>query len=483
MEHADNPVKKIPGPGSRIALVPNGDENHESASGSVVELVLLATIILKARRRLFFVMAALMFIGVLAASYLRSPRYESTAKLLVQLDMQTVTLSQSDVRYNLAMKMADEAVGTQVELLRSSALIERVIDQVGENVLDGKPRTGIMALVMGAVDGIRNFGSDTLLALGLVEPMTPRQILADTIIGGLKITPVRKSQMIDISLRLKNREATQQILAALIEQHLKKLAEMEVASQSYEVYSVQAAQLKTDLELAEQAVATFKLKHGFVDLVSEKATLLQNADRLKSMLDGIQSGGGPGVALAGAADAASTDAVTGSNDLARLVSRVNELRLERTRLAAMYVPGHVKLDEVQGQLAAAEKMLANKVKWVREAAAGYLARSRVLDGIQPELNRLMREAAVREDNYKAYVKASEDRRLASAKDRRVMLMVIDPPPLPEVAVPPTRLMLVLGGLFGSLLLAALWVVFGNWWHTRVRSLAEWENTRLVQPGL
>ncbi len=477
MEHADKSLKSIPSKGNQVALV-SGSGPEQIEHYGLVDLLLAAVCILKARRKQFLLIASLIFIGVVAASYVRSPRYETSAKLMVQLDMQTVALSQADVRYNLAMKMADEAVGTQVELLRSSALIENVIDQLGENILAGKPRTGIMALVMGAVDGIKKFGTDTLITLGLVDQTSPRQALAQTIADGLKILPARKSQMIDISLRLKNREATQQILAALIDQHLKKLSEMEAASQAYQVYSGQAAQLKSDLEKAEQAVAAFKLKHGFVDLASEKTTLLQNADRLKSMLDGIQ--GGEAVSSGTSETTGANEGGTGSNDLARLVSRVNELRLERTKRAAMYAPGHVKLDEVQEQLAAAEQLLGNKVKWVREAAAGYLARSKALDGIQPEFNRLLREAAVREDNYKAYIKASEDRRLASAKDRRVMLTVIDPPPLPEGAVPPTRLMIVLGGLLGSLLLAAIWVLFANWWRSRIHSLEEWQSTRFIQ---
>jgi uncharacterized protein involved in exopolysaccharide biosynthesis len=171
---------------------------------------------------------------------------------------------------------------------------------------------------------------------------------------------------------------------------------MEATTQAYGVYSGQAVQLKAELEKAETAVAEFKQKHGFVDLAMEKATTLQNADRLKSLLDGIQGGGAePVAAPVGENESnAVAEGGTGGNDLARLVSRVNELRLERTRRAAMYAPGHVKLDEIQGQLAAAEGLLGSKVKWVREAIYRYRARSKALDAIQPEFNRLVRDASV-----------------------------------------------------------------------------------------
>jgi hypothetical protein len=177
MKQVDKPLENIVlSPGAEAGWPRSAPVQDETRS--LVKLLASSIAILKARRGLFFAVAILVFIGAVIATYAQSPKYESSAKLMVQLDMQTVALSQADVRYNIAMKMADEAVGTQVELLRSNALIERVIDQLGENVLAGKPRTGIMAFVMGIVDGAKKAGSDALIALGLVDQTSPRQALA-----------------------------------------------------------------------------------------------------------------------------------------------------------------------------------------------------------------------------------------------------------------------------------------------------------------
>ncbi len=439
---------------------PARDVIHPNSSVALIELILSSVNILKAQRRVFFAIATLIFVGAIVASYVRSPKFEARAKIMVQLDMQTVILSQSDVRYNLAMQMADEAVATEAELLHSSDLIERVIDQVGENVLDGKPKKGMVALVMGVVSGITSFASDTLTGLGLLNHQSPRQILAQKIIGGLKILPVRKSQMIDISLRLKNQQATQIILAALIEQHIKTLAKMDSASLAYSIYREQASQLNSELKDGEQAIAQFKVKYDFVDLSAEKATLLRNIARLTAVLDGLQSNSG-------------VDLAENSNDnFARLVSRVDDLRIESERRSALYQSGHVKLDEINMQLKMADQLLAKKVTIIRKAVAGYQARSKLLDAVEPEYNRLLREEAVREENYSAYLKASESRRLASDRSRKTTLTVIDPPSVPEAAIAPTRLVLILGGLFGGLMLATFWILFSNWWSTRIRSMRE-----------
>lgn len=434
---------------------------------TILQLIVESLAIIRANRKLYIKVALLVFVGAVAAAYAKSQKYESSTKVMVQLDMQTVALSPADVRYNLAAKMADEVVGNQAEMLRSRELIDRVIDQLGEGVLDGPPKSGFVGAILNTVKGIQKLGGETLIFLGLAERTSARSNLVQTISKGLKVLPARKSQMIDISLRLKNREAAQNILATLIASHQKKLAEMDAISQAYEVYNSQANQLKSELEKAERAVSAFKVKHGFINLASEKATMLKNADRLKSLLDGIEGGNTPEPEAVEDGDAINPiqDGV-GGNDLARLVVRVNELRLERTRRSAVYADGSVKLDEIQTQLAAAEQLLNNKLKWVQSAAQKYHARSKVLDALQPEFDHLTRDVAMLEDSYRAYIKATEDRRLSAAKDRRVLLMVIDQADLPESPVAPTRLMIVLGGLFGSLMLAAAWVLITNWWMNR-----------------
>lgn len=434
---------------------------------TLAQLVADAGRILRKKYRQFFIVAALIFLGVLLVAYGRSQKYESNAKLMVQLDMQMVALSQSEIRYNLATKMADEVVGNQVEMLRSRELIERVIDEVGVNVLEGPPKSGFVGFVLNTVKSVQQFGTDTLIFLGLAEATSARSNLVNTISDNLKVLPARKSQLIDISLRLKNREAAQKILSTLLRLHTQKLAEMDATTQAYSVYNEQANQIKSQLENAVTALSNFKIKNGFVDLATEKVTMLKNADRLSALLDGIEGGDISSISSTEDSDLDSPlQTSIGGNDLARLAGRVNELRLERSRRGAVYVNGNIKIDETQAQLSSAEKLLAEKIRSVRAAANNYRARSKFLDSLQPEFDRLTREVNMTEENYKAYVKSTEDRRLSTAKDRRVLLTLVDQANLPEGPVAPTRLMIVVGGFFGSLLLAALSVLVANWWLKR-----------------
>lgn len=431
----------------------------EQSHQNLFDYCALSYRIVKARAKTFWIIAAIIVLGVIAAAYGRSPKFETRAKLVVKLDLQTFVLSQSEVRYNLATKMADEAVGTQVELLNSSALVQGVIDELGEDILDGKPKTGLMAAVFAVINGVRDATSSVLVGLRLVNELSPRERLAKTISMGLKVLPARKSQTIDISLRLKNREAAQKILTSLINLHLQKLRVIENNPSSSANYSAQSAELRTDLAKREAAVVQFKQQYQFVDLEKEKLEALDNYQRLKNTLDGVLDVNiSTEIQLPVTAGPAAASIGGGTDDAAELASRVNQLRIELQGRSAIYAAGHVKLEEIQDQLKITEQLLNKKIRNIIASANRYWERSRTLDALTPEYNRLRREVEVHEELYRNYLKATEAQRLANIKDLHPEMLIIDPPNLPEAPAGPSRLMVVLGGILAALVFAALGVL-------------------------
>lgn len=424
--------------------------------------------LLAANARLYWACVALVLLGAILAAYGRSPKFETSAKLMVKLDLQSITLSPAEVRYNLAHKMADEAVGTQVELLNSSDLIQSVIDEVGENVLEGKPKTGLVALIMKGIKGVQNTLADALVSLRLVEPLSPRQQLAKTIRLGLKIQPARKSQTIDIRLRLKNREAAQTILTSLIHQYQQKQRTWDSNPQEQQEQQHHLAQVQQQLAEKEAAVYAFKQQHGFIDLEQEKTNALTHYQHLRSTLEGVISLAQikPSPA-AGASSASGKTPLTGTNDAPELASRLSLLRIELQGRSAIYAAGHSKLTEISDQITLTENLLTAKINALNTATLHYLALSQRLDGLTPQYQNLQRAVEVQQQLYRTLLSATEAQGLTHTKDSQPDILIIDPPHLPEAPVGPSRLILVLGGLGGGLALGVI-VVLGLTGYQRKR---------------
>ena len=110
--------------------------------------------IFAAHRRLFFVTFACVAFGAVAGTYLKRQYFESNTRLLVNLEQRDVSLSQSEVRNELALRAMEEAVATQAELLRSKEIIGMIVDQFGADIVEGpKPTSWIGRAISAFVKG------------------------------------------------------------------------------------------------------------------------------------------------------------------------------------------------------------------------------------------------------------------------------------------------------------------------------------------
>lgn len=425
------------------------------------------------RRRLFLLTFACVALGAVAGTYLKRQHFESKTRLLVKLEQRDVLLSpQSEVRYELAHRAAEEAVATQAELLRSDENIAMLVDQLGPDIVEGvKPTSwfgkALSALVKGTVAGVQ----DSLAAVGLVTKLSPREAAIETIRRNLAIYPVRRAQLIEITFQARRSEAARQVLDTLISLHLAKLADLNASGERYEFYRKQSEQLASNLHEAESNLARFKMKHNVIDLRTEKAVLLQKIERLTSLLEGAQPGAA--IDLSAAVTARETDAGKpetrestaplmdpaagiGSNELSQLITVLNQLRLERARRGTLLVASDPRIQELDSQIALAESVLTRQTAQIVKLVTGYKARLALLDRIEPEQQKLQRDVAMREENYRTYVRATEDRRISQEQQNRVILQIVDKPSLP-IKPFPSRHLLLLAGL-GVALVAAIAVL-------------------------
>src|SRR5579864_1839889 len=98
-------------------------------------MIELARIVETLRRRswLFIVTFLLILVAIVAGVQRKELRYESVAKLLVNVDSLRLSVSRADVKYDTAMAQAVEAVTSQAEILSGESLIGELVDRKGED--------------------------------------------------------------------------------------------------------------------------------------------------------------------------------------------------------------------------------------------------------------------------------------------------------------------------------------------------------------
>jgi uncharacterized protein involved in exopolysaccharide biosynthesis len=243
------------------------DISESFDSSSLIQQVVLA---FNGNRRLFFQAFLITFIIVVAAAYIKRPSYEASARLLVKLDQRDVSFSQAETRYQIAAKMADEAVATEAELLGGISLITEVVDMLGSDVFKSRKSDNIFLSTLSSLySGLQNSVMNALSSLGLITSMSPRDQAIMNIKNDFKVFPVRKTQVIELVFRNKDPTATEKVLSTLINLHIKKLAELNSYSEDYEFYQRQTKMLKGEVGIASDTLFKFKSLHHLVDLQAE----------------------------------------------------------------------------------------------------------------------------------------------------------------------------------------------------------------------
>jgi uncharacterized protein involved in exopolysaccharide biosynthesis len=439
---------------------------------------------LRRRWRVVAIVFTVVAVGAVAGAYLTRHSYGSTARLLVKLEQRSISLSQSEVRYEQASKVAEEAVATQAEMLSSPENIRKVIETLGPGVLEPPPPTSwfgiaLRTVVQGTADALEG----GLAGLGLVTRLSKQEAAIEYVAKNIRINPVRRTQIIEVSFRSRTPQAAHRVLDELIGLHMAKLAQVNAFSEGYGFYRKQADELLSGLRVSEAELAQFKRRHAVIDAPAEKAMLMQKIERMTSSLEGSLPHHAVDAAPVPVGTAAGSDAGSGrglvmpirdtranlaGNELSQMVARLNELKLERIRRIALYEPTTPMVQEIDNQVVSLERMLDSEVRQMRSLINAYKARLAALDGAEAELFRLQRAVTIGEGNYKTYLQAAEDRRISEQEQGRTVVMLFDKPSVAARPLPPSRLVILLTGLGFALAAALAAGVMAEWADRRRR---------------
>lgn len=433
---------------------------------TVVNLLL----ILRQRRRLYTIFFVVLLIGGMAAVYLKRPSYESTAKLLVNMEGLGVSLSKSETPASGPQVQAVEAVTSQIELLTSSDLIAEVVDRIGpERFSDPMPRNPMVRFAVQALGATSRGLAHALSSLGLIQEISERDALIEMLGNSLRVFPVRQSQVIVVSQRWRNPAIPPLVLKTLLELFAEKSEKINATRSEYALFSDQVKQAADALNNAEAEAREFERKHNTADLAREKQMLLDRIDRLSSVMSGTGSSTVPATNPVANSDKLNDAGV--SEQLTQLRSRLYALNEERAKLSATFTPAHRVVKELERQIAETKAALAAENAALTRTIEASRTRLAVLLDAEQGNNRIQRNIEIATEAYQTYRKVAKDRQNMLAHEMIVHIQVIDPPTLPFRAIGPSRLIWALAVLLLSTIFAALAVLVVNFLTARETALS------------
>ena len=441
------------------------------------------------RRKLI---GSIFLIGIIAAiiySWLQGPSYRATAVLIVGSARAHIPVSPDANSMPMVEQVTEQDLNSEVALLKSDSLVREVLQPYADRLAREAPPsflTEVFELPSRVYDRMHG-----------VAPVSPFEKWVRRTARQIAVTPVAKSDLIEVSYRAGRPEWAAEFVNQLVLRHVQRAAELDQQSEAQKFFENQRQLLGQRLGDAEGARRVFSEREGIDSVPEQRTQLHARLAELQSALakaDADLSEGrareqflqkelqAPRVALEPRADA---------GDPQQLIrNRLIDLELQRSQLLAQFAPTSIRVQAVDRQIADARRLLsaeANrpgavsgvspyvqtlKVELAQaqaQAAAvkarfdtlqqqigDYKARLAHLDQIAAEHDRLEQDLTAAKTSFATYVKKAEEARFSHALDesRILNVTVAEPATVPPGPEPSRRPVIVVVAALLSLALGA-----------------------------
>jgi uncharacterized protein involved in exopolysaccharide biosynthesis len=433
------------------------------------------TILFKHKSKIIIVFfAVVLTVGVV--SFLTAPTYEATSTILVKMGRENTYRPEvgSGTQISVSPPNQEEIINSEIQVLVSKELIEKVIRAIGvENLYPELVKTYAKGIT--PVD----------MAIGVFEK-------------ALTVEAVKKSNVIEVSYRHKDRQIAAQAVNLLID--LFKEKHLQVYNDPKSSFlEEQLKDYQTKLQGSEEGLQEFKQQHRVYALDEQRNLLLQqrvNADSAyKETLNKTAELRQRLSTLNEKARAMSENLplyTTSGRDLAITDAKAKlfDLQMKEQDLLAQYKESNPMVVNVRKDIETARRFVTEQEEDVRAAVRtgnpvfqelekdrtktdadlkAQQAKSETLKGqlgqmdaeiskldlAEKKLLDLKRSFAVNEKNYKSYVEKFEDARISDDMNRRKLanISTIQPASVPVKPVKPRKglniaLSIVLGAVSG-----------------------------------
>jgi succinoglycan biosynthesis transport protein ExoP len=446
----------------------------------------LVEVIFRRRRTISYTFAAVIGGAILAVLLLPS-KYEAQTKLLLHRERvdPPLTAQQTGVMQQAAPSLTEEDINSEVGLLRSQDLLEKVVIATG---LDQRVKPSLLSRLLSR------------------EPLTPaerRATAAEKLATDLRIEPEKKSYLIDVSYASPDAQLSAQVLNTLGNYLLDKHAEVRRTPGTAQFFDDETQQYKQKLDQAQQRLAAFNQKEGLVTEQTEKDASVPRMAEFEFNLRQTQAAipraeenvRNLEAQLRTTQPRITTELRNSDNAvlMQQLKSSLVNLELQHTDLLQKYAPDDRQVKEVEEQIGQVKTAIETHQKaplkeevtnenptyellhqeLVRARAelaslkalatsyskvdTSYRGEAVERDQKQLEQQSLLRDLKTAEQSYLLYLNKREEARISDAFDRMriVNVSIAEAATAPVFPNNPASLTLVLAAILGCLLSAGL----------------------------
>lgn len=446
-----------------------GMNNH--AAVEVIDISYYWQVIRRQLKKIILFSAIITVIAVLVALAI-TPVYRATATILIEAEEAKV-LSIEEV-YGLG-SASDEYYQTQFEILKSRELAKRTVLELG---LIDNPEFNP------AHSANKKSFSIKEMIFGEAEPLTEEEILAktvDTFWSAVSISPVRKTQLVKVSVDSESAEMARSAANAMAQQFIESQldAKVEVTQQAAGWLSDRLGGLKAKLEASERKLQQYREDNDLVDVEGVDTLVAKEIDQITEALVEARA---RRLELQGTYEQLQSLGALNYDNLSSLPSIISnpvvvnlrdaetQAELKVSELKKRYGPLHPKMIAAESDLEAVRESVLTQMKRIATSIeSNYLVAQskenslekalrnsksdvRNLNRTEFTLSEYQREVRTNRQLYEAFfnrvseTSATGDLQTANAR-------VVDPAIKPVVPVKPNKklivlLALVVSGMFG-----------------------------------
>ena len=412
-------------------------------------------------------------------TYLSPPTYEVSSKVLVKLGREYNTFpATAGTPFSPIVAEKEEVVNSEIEILKSRLLVERVVTRLG---LDKLPQPKIF------------FG--LFSRVGRDEKPSPFERAVIKIQKKLSIKAIKGSDVIEIKFQSDNPRTCTRVVNTLVNSYLEYHVEVHKSLGELIFFQQQAKLYQEKLKESGEALREFKQEHSIVSIKDQKANILKLIAHLNQVLASTTS------SIYETEEKISKikrklnllphqsikpKEIRENPTIQALEKGIVRLEIKRNELMQFYTPQSRKITDIEREVAKLKERLSQEVS---SSVAGDLLNAEIdlsvlkskrrylkaqilsltnevkeIDGSEEGFNQLAQAVEVNKTAFLTYVGKVEEARISEAMDRAKIanIRVIEP------ALPPFKPIKPRKGL--NLLLAAILGLVGG---LGVVSLSNW----------
>ncbi len=226
------------------------------------------------KKKVVFVPLAILSLAALVILF--APRaYRSEAKLFMQVGRESVKLPATAAvgdKISMMTNSRENEIVTAMESLKSRGTLEKVVEQLGANVVLGEG-VGEERETHFVVEALRGAASKILQVVKSIDPVSEREQAIVTIERNLEVDAESDSTLITVLYEAETPELAQLVTKTLVEVYRDEHLRLHRTSGSLKFFTEQHDALKSQLDIAVDDLRKAKDRMEIASLESRRGTL------------------------------------------------------------------------------------------------------------------------------------------------------------------------------------------------------------------